>query len=72
MENKRVYVENIETEEEEVFYGKLVVAFGAKPNNAIVSIIEEMEIPYEVIGDAKAVRKIADAVSEGYRLGMSV
>ncbi len=69
MENRKVYVENIETEEEEIFHGKLVVAFGGKPNNAIVGIIEELEIPYEVIGDAKAVRKIADAVSEGYRLG---
>jgi len=69
MGNKKVYVENIETEKEEIFYGKLVVAFGGKPNNSIVSIIEELEIPFEVIGDAKAVRKIADAISEGYRLG---
>ncbi len=72
MENGHVIAENIETEEEEKFRGKFVIAFGGKPNNAIANIIKELDIPYEVIGDAKAVRKIADAIGEGYRIGRMI
>ena len=66
IENQDVVVQNYETGKEEKYKGKLVVSFGEKPNNAIAKGIDELKIPYRIIGDAKSVRKIVDAVSEGY------
>ena len=72
IENGYVVVQNFETGKEERYNGKLVVAFGEKPNNAIAKIIEKLKIPYEIIGDAKSVRKIVDAVREGYMIAKEI
>jgi len=66
IESGDVVVQNFKTGKEERYNGKLVVAFGEKPNNSIAKIIDELKIPYKIIGDAKSVRKIVDAVREGY------
>lgn len=47
------------------YKGKLVIVFGEKPNDNSAKVIKELKIPCEVIGDAKSVHRIVDAVREG-------
>ncbi|MCD6101491.1 MAG: hypothetical protein J7J77_00345 [Candidatus Cloacimonetes bacterium] len=37
-----------------------------EPNDSITKMVGDLEIPYKIIGNAKSVRKIFDAVKEGY------
>lgn len=37
-----------------------------EPNDSITKMVADLEIPYKIIGNAKSVRKIFDAVKEGY------
>lgn len=72
IEDGYVIVQNFDTGEEEKYKGKLVIAFGEKPNDSIAETIKKLKIPYEVVGDAKSVRKIVDAVREGYMVAKEI
>jgi len=65
-------LQNFDTGEEEKLKGILVIAFGEKPNNSIAKMIGDLKIPYKVIGNAKSVRKIIDAVKEGYLVAKEI
>jgi len=45
----------------------VVVAAGMKPRTELVPLIDQLGIPYTLVGDAKAPRRIIEAVEEGAR-----
>ena len=55
--------------QEDIF---VVCALGARANNEIVELIEEMGFPYAVVGDAKRPGKILTAVREANRLARGI
>lgn len=52
----------------------VVMAVGAKPNNysGIIAACDKRYIPYHIIGDAAAVRRALNAVSEGVRVALEI
>ncbi len=50
----------------------VVMAVGAGPYNPLQRIVEQMNIPCQVVGDAAKVATAFDAVHQGYRAGMSI
>ncbi len=50
----------------------VVIAAGSAPNNPLESIVKEMGIPFEVIGDARKIGLAFDAVHTGYKAGLAV
>jgi 2,4-dienoyl-CoA reductase (NADPH2) len=50
----------------------VILALGARSNNALAGEARELGIDTIVIGDAKAPRKITDAVFEGFESGLKV
>lgn len=50
----------------------LVYAVGAKPNNELENGLEQLGIPYTVIGDAKEPRLLENAIREAYELAIKL
>jgi 2,4-dienoyl-CoA reductase-like NADH-dependent reductase (Old Yellow Enzyme family)/thioredoxin reductase len=50
----------------------VVTALGASPECALMDILEKLNIPYIVIGDAKCARSLLEAVHEGTEAGSQV
>lgn len=50
----------------------VISALGTVPHNPLEEELEKMAIPYKVIGDAKKVGKIFEAVADGRRIGMQI
>ena len=46
---------------------QVVVAVGMKPRDGLKKILEDLKIPYTIIGDAKDPRRIIEATEEGAR-----
>ena len=46
---------------------QVVIAAGMKPVNALQSVLEKLGISYAVVGDARAPRRIIEAIEEGAR-----
>lgn len=55
-------------------FDTLVVAYGttSRPSDALVAKCEEMNVPFDVIGDAKAPRMGIDATAEAYEVGTRI
>ena len=47
----------------------IVTALGAMPETDLTRILEEMKIPYQIVGDARNPRSLIDAVHEGATAG---
>ena len=47
----------------------LVFAAGYEPEDALLDQVKASGLPFTVIGDARAVRRLKDAVAEGYLAG---
>jgi hypothetical protein len=45
-------------------FDTVILAFGRRPENALVEKIAPMNIPYHLIGDAKEPRRIQHAIRE--------
>ena len=54
---------------EEISADTVVLAGGAKPFNPLQELLEEKNIPHEVVGDAKQVATAFDAVHQGFATG---
>ncbi len=52
--------------------GMVVTALGASPENALLEIIEESGIPFQVVGDARTPRRLLEAVHEGDAAGRAL
>lgn len=50
----------------------IVLAVGSEPENKLESILEGKQLKVIKIGDAVKVRKVLDAVAEGYEAGMQI
>lgn len=50
----------------------IVTALGARPESELTKILEEMNIPYQVVGDASNPRSLIDAIHEGAAAGREV
>lgn len=50
----------------------VVCALGSRPNNDLLELLKEMDIPYAVVGDAARPGKILTAVREANKLGRSI
>ena len=50
----------------------VVLAAGARSDRSLVDIIKAKNIPFDVIGDAKAIGMAFDAVHQGYQAGMGI
>jgi NADH dehydrogenase FAD-containing subunit len=46
---------------------QVIVAAGMKPANQLKGVLENLKIPFTVVGDALAVRRIIEATEEGAR-----
>ncbi len=63
-ENNTVYLENGKTVTIEV--DTIVYAVGAQKVDSLIEVLNNLDIPYEVIGDAKEPRLLENAIREGY------
>ena len=57
---------------EEISADTVVLAGGAKSFNPLQELLEEKNIPHEVIGDAKQVATAFDAVHQGFAAGAKI
>jgi len=57
---------------EEIPADTVVIAVGAKSDNALRTIIESKGIAYDVVGDANKIGMAFDAVHQGYAAGMKI
>lgn len=57
---------------EEIPADTIVIAVGAKSDNALRTIIESKGIPCDVVGDANKIGMAFDAVHQGYAAGMKI
>jgi hypothetical protein len=46
---------------------QVVIAAGMKPVNALKGVLEKLGIPFALVGDAQATRRIIEATEEGAR-----
>ncbi len=56
----------------EIEFDELIIATGAKPNDAIETEIKTKVSKIKKIGDCKKTRKIVDAVKEGYKTALKI
>jgi hypothetical protein len=60
-------------DEEKTLSSALVVtAMGARPDNALEGALQKLVIPYRTAGDAKAPRRLLEAIHEGDRAGREI
>jgi 2,4-dienoyl-CoA reductase (NADPH2) len=57
---------------EEIPADTVVIAVGARSNNALKEIIESKGIACEVAGDAQTIGMAFDAVHQGYKAGLNI
>ncbi|MFH1153643.1 MAG: FAD-dependent oxidoreductase [Pseudomonadota bacterium] len=64
----------VETTDGKVFLeaDTIVLAVGARPENSLVPVVEATNIPFQTVGDARAVGMAFDAVHQGFMAGMSL
>ena len=67
-----VLAKNSKGEIEEFPADTVVMATGSKSHNPLQKFLEEAEITFEVIGDARQPGKVMDATTQGYELGKSI
>ncbi|OJV81474.1 MAG: hypothetical protein BGO37_05885 [Cellulomonas sp. 73-92] len=53
-------------------FDTVVMAVGAEPDTGVVAELESLGVPVHVIGDARQVRRLSDAVEEGARLALTL
>jgi pyruvate/2-oxoglutarate dehydrogenase complex dihydrolipoamide dehydrogenase (E3) component len=59
-------------EEKQIPAASVITAMGAKPANGLEGVLEELGIPWRVAGDAKAPRRLLEAIHEGDRAGREI
>ena len=47
----------------------IVLAIGTKPENSLIKVLEELDIPYCVIGDCKRIGDALYAIRDGAEIG---
>ncbi|MBF0111116.1 MAG: FAD-dependent oxidoreductase [Desulfamplus sp.] len=57
---------------EEIMADSIVIATGSASNNALVPEIDKLNIPFDVIGDAKSVGMAFDAVHQGFLAALNI
>lgn len=67
-----VEVETVEGKKTIAPVDMVVVAVGLKPVDNLKAILERLEVPYTIVGDAKGPRRIIEAVEEGARAAWSL
>ena len=72
IENNRVVVEVDGREEAVEDVDQVVLAVGLKPREDLRQALENRGVPHTVVGDAKSVRRIIEAVEEGARAAWKV
>ena len=50
----------------------IVIAAGSTSINSLESVLKEMQLPYQVVGDAKQAALAFDAIHQGYAAGLSL
>jgi 2,4-dienoyl-CoA reductase (NADPH2) len=50
----------------------VVVATGAKPNQELEAVLQELKIPYRIVGDALRIGKAFDAIHDGFEAGRTI
>lgn len=50
----------------------VVLALGTKSNNSLLDLLKDMKIKTHVIGDAKVVKRAAEAIYSGYEVGKNI
>ena len=50
----------------------IVIAAGSASVNSLESVLEEMQVPFKVVGDAKQVALAFDAVHQGYAVALAL
>ncbi len=50
----------------------IVTAMGAKSDNSLEDVLNDLAIPYRTVGDAKSPRRIMEAIHEGHRAGEEI
>ena len=66
-------LENIgENKRKRVETDAVVLALGSRSNNGLQADLEKNKIPFHVIGDAKKIGKITDAIHQGYQVACSL
>ncbi|MCX7983152.1 MAG: FAD-dependent oxidoreductase [Syntrophales bacterium] len=70
--DRAVEVETAEGKKTIAPVDKVVVAVGLKPKDDLKYALERLGIPFAVVGDAKAPRRIIEAVEEGARAAWSL
>lgn len=50
----------------------VVLAAGARPDQGLLEAIKKRQVPFDVIGDAKAIGMAFDAIHQGYRAGKGI
>ncbi|MDY0131859.1 MAG: FAD-dependent oxidoreductase [Desulforegulaceae bacterium] len=71
IEDDRVIVETSEGKEE-IWADSVVLAAGSKSENSLLKIIENLEIPFDCVGDSKNIGLAFHAVHQGFRAGMKI
>ena len=68
-----ILVENEKEGQFKIPADTIVIAVGYKPNNALYEDLKEtFDGKIEIIGDAKKVRKLPDAIQEGFEIGIKL
>ena len=70
--NDGIRVETGDNVVEEIGADTIVIAAGARPDNALESLIKELQIACSVVGDAKGIGQAFDAVHQGFMAGADV
>lgn len=52
--------------------GLVVTAMGAQAQTSLVPVLQELNLPHRVIGDANSPRRLLEAVHEGYAAGKEI
>ena len=50
----------------------IVTAMGAKSETSLADVLDDLSIPYQIVGDAKKPRRILEAIHEGHKAGIEI
>jgi pyruvate/2-oxoglutarate dehydrogenase complex dihydrolipoamide dehydrogenase (E3) component len=50
----------------------VITAMGARPDNALETVLNDLGIAYRIVGDAKSPRRLLEAIHEGHRAGWEI
>ena len=68
--DKVIYMQGDEQKTQEA--AMVITAMGARPDNALETVLKNLGIPYRIAGDAKSPRRILEAIHEGHRAGWEI